>query len=165
MTGKTNASHSFAVFVRSLVLTAGVIVTTTMPANAAGDWIKVSAVNGELKSEKRAGNIATSVQCRNNPQTTNRLDAQVKFTWKPNTSDTEWIALIFSGVNHWKPGYSPSESQQWKKVSGNRFATSSGAQFGCSIWHHKTGKASRAKARRPIHSSTSTGFRSISITQ
>lgn len=121
-------------------------------ANASGIWTKASNTRTEIRREKRKGNIATSLQCRNNPKTTNRLDPQIKFNWKPNTNDVEWIALTSGGYDNWKPGSWPGEEQRWNRISNGRFASSTGAVFCCSLWHHKSQKATQSKAIKPIHS-------------
>ncbi len=147
-----------------IVLIAGafIFLTGIDASHAAGEWAAASKASGEIKRQRRSGNIVASLQCRNSPGAKNFLKPQVKFVWKVNTSDTAWTALLFKGVNNWKPGARPGDEKQWRRISSNRVVVaSSGARFTCALWYHKHLKASDSNAHKTIYAKASGGFRTM----
>lgn len=143
-----------------LVLTSACFLNPTS-ASMANDWITTAKAASQMKQERRKGNIPTSVQCRNSPSAKNRLKAEVKISWQQNRADKQWILILYKNAAEWKPGFQPGEEKAWIRKTASTVQSSAGTMFRCSLWYHRTHRASGSDAHKVIHARVGGGFRTI----
>ncbi len=141
-----------------IAISLGVSLATPSFAGDSG-WVSYRNVKSISRTARAKSEIPVSVKCRNGSANKAALKLEIRVTTKPNSQKRNWA--LFTADLDYRPGASPAEWSNWKKVSGGVVkAPGSGKAVQCSLYHHKsTGTVSDGSP--PISAKTSSGFRTL----
>ena len=145
---------------RIAIVLAVVAMLAPVTADAADSgWVSAHNVKSISRTARAKSEIPVSIECRNGSANKAALKLEIRVTTKPNSQKRNWT--LFTADLDYRPGASPAEWSNWKKVSGGTVrAPGSGKAVRCSLYHHKsTGTVSDGTP--PISAKTSGGIRTL----